>query len=143
MQFISNAFMRFSISAVTVQVSHPYRNIDVIRARSRCILEDMVMLLLRHIGFSLASEEVAVAILIFISVVDLASLVIVAPRYLNWVDIWVDGRNYWSKFHFFCIIPSHFQCITMLSVLSNTLSVIYKRLVFAFLGTFNGSSYIF
>ena len=75
--------MRFSISAVTVQVSQPYRNMEVMSARRRCILDVMEILLLRHIGFSFARVEVAVAILILISVADLASLVMVAPRYLN------------------------------------------------------------
>ena len=73
MQFISKALIRFSISAFSVHVSHPYRTTDVISARSKPILVFMDMFLSLQMTFSFARDAVATANLIFFSCTDLAS----------------------------------------------------------------------
>ena len=83
MQFISKELIRLSISAFSVQVSHPYRKTDVTNARSKLILVFIDIFLSLHIVLSFESDDVAMAILILISCTDLASSVMVAPRYLN------------------------------------------------------------
>ena len=59
--------IRFSISAFSVHVSHPYRKTDVTGALNRLNLDVIVMLLSFHIGFRLARADVATAILILTS----------------------------------------------------------------------------
>ena len=83
MQFISKALIRFSISALSVQVSQPYRKTDVTSALRSLIRDFIEMFLSLQIGFNFARDDVATAILILISWIDFASSVMVAPRYLN------------------------------------------------------------
>ena len=72
----------FSVSAVNVQDSQAYRNMDMTRDCISLIFELSALFLSFQMVLSLASAAVAWAILANISGLDLSSAII-APRYLN------------------------------------------------------------
>ena len=69
-------------SAVRVHVSHAYRNIDTTSDPISLILDQRMMFLSFHIGFSLVIAAVVCAILEIISGFDPSSAITI--RYLNW-----------------------------------------------------------
>ena len=71
----------FSVSAVNVQDSQAYRNMDMTRERISLIFELSAIFLSFQMVLSLASAAVAWAILVRISGLDPLS-VMIAPRYL-------------------------------------------------------------
>ena len=73
----------FSCVCVSVQLSHPYRSMDSIKDRYSFIFVGKLISLLLHILLSFAIDDVAMAILVLISVVDRPSFVGVALRYLK------------------------------------------------------------
>ena len=79
---ISMACILFSVSAVNVQDSQAYRNMDMTRERISLIFELSAIFLSFQMVLSLASAAVAWAILARISGLDPSS-VMIAPRYLN------------------------------------------------------------
>ena len=76
------ACILFSVSAVNVQDSQAYRNMDMTRERISLIFELSAIFLSFQMVLSLASAAVAWAILARISGLDPSS-VMIAPRYLN------------------------------------------------------------
>ena len=76
------ACILLSVSAVSVQDSQAYRNIDMTRERISLIFELSAIILSFQMVLSLASAAVAWAILARISGLDPSSAMI-APRYLN------------------------------------------------------------
>ena len=76
------ACILFSVSAVNVQNSQAYRNMDMTRERISLIFELSAIFLSFQMVLSLASAAVAWAILARISGLDPSS-VMIAPRYLN------------------------------------------------------------
>ena len=76
------ACILFSVSAVNVQDSHAYRNMDMTRERISLIFELSAIFLSFQMVLSLASAAVAWAILARILGLDPSS-VMIAPRYLN------------------------------------------------------------
>ena len=79
---ISMACILFSVSAVSVQDSQAYRNMDMTRERISLIFELSAIFLSFQMVLSLASAVVAWAILARISALDPSSAMI-APIYLN------------------------------------------------------------
>ena len=79
---ISMACILFSVSAVNVQDSQAYRNMDMTRERISLIFELSAIFLSFQMVLSLVSAAVAWAILARISGLDPSS-VMIAPRYLN------------------------------------------------------------
>ena len=76
------ACILFSVSAVSVQDSQAYRNMDITRERISPIFELSAIFLSFQMVLRLASAAVAWAILARISGLDPSSAMI-APRYLN------------------------------------------------------------
>ena len=76
------ACILFSVSAVNVQDSQAYRNMDMTRERISLIFELSAIFLSFQMVLSLASVAVGLAILARISGLDPSS-VMIAPRYLN------------------------------------------------------------
>ena len=76
------ACILFAVSAVNVQDSQAYRNMDMTRERISLIFELSAIFLSFQMVLSLASAAVAWAILARISGLDPSS-VMIAPRYLN------------------------------------------------------------
>ena len=85
MAFVFKGVDFFLLSALIVQVSQPYRKIEMTRDLYSLYLVEKLMFLLLMILSSLASADVAAPILAFISFVDVPSFVIREPRYLKWV----------------------------------------------------------
>ena len=79
---ISMACILLSVSAVRVQDSQAYRNMNMTRERISLIFELSAIFLSFQMVLSLASAAVAWAILVRISGLDPSS-VMIAPRYLN------------------------------------------------------------
>ena len=106
---ISMACILFSVSAVNVQDSQAYRNMDMTRERISLIFELSFQMVL-----SLASTAVAWAILAKISGLDPSS-VMIAPRYLN------------------RLTQSSFSPLTLMSVLKPlvllVISLVYSALI--------------
>ena len=80
---VSNVWIFLVVSADMVQLSQPYSKVDNTSALYSLIFEENLILLFLQILSSFAMVDVAMAILDFISTVDLLSLVSVAPRYLK------------------------------------------------------------
>ena len=104
----------FSVSAVSVQDSQAYRNMDMTRERISLIFELSAMFLSFQMVLSLASAAVAWAILERISCLDPSSAMI-APRYLN------------------LLMQSSFSPLTLMSVLKPlvllVISFVYSALI--------------
>ena len=79
---MSMACILLSVSAVSVQDSQAYRNMDMTRERISLIFELSAIFLSFQMVLSLASAAVAWAVLARISDLDPSSAII-APRYLN------------------------------------------------------------
>ena len=83
---ISSAWILLCSSAVSVQVSHAYRNIVMTRARINLILCFIMMFLSFQMIFSLASAAIVWAALESTSLLEPSSH-IMAPRYLMWFTV--------------------------------------------------------
>ena len=92
----SSAWILLCSSAVSVHVSHAYRNIVMTRARINLILSFILMFLSFQMIFSLASAAIVWAALESTSLLEPSSQ-IMAPRYLKWST----GSNFWP-----CIVMS-------------------------------------
>ena len=80
---VSNVWTLLLVSAVRVQLSQPYRRIDTTRALYSFSFVLKLMLLLLQTLLCLTMADVAMPILVFISVEERPSLVSVEPRYLK------------------------------------------------------------
>ena len=107
----SEACILFSVSAISVQDSQAYRNMDMTRERFSLIFELSAIFLSFQMVLSLASAAVAWAILARISGLDPSSAMI-APRYLN------------------LLTQSSFSPLTLITVLK-TLVLLATSLVFS------------
>ena len=79
----SKACILLAVSAERVHASQSYKAVDVTMALRSLILVLKAMDLLLSNGCNFANAVVAMAILDFMSVSDLPSLVILAPKYLK------------------------------------------------------------
>ena len=104
------AYVLLCSSAVRVDVSHAYRNIDMASDRISQILDRRVMFLSFHIGFSLSSVAVVWAILEIISRVDPSS-VTTEPRYLK-----LDTVSYLCPLTHFLVMPLMFLVISLVFI---------------------------
>ena len=97
------ACILFSVSAVNVQDSQAYRNMDMTRERISLIFELSAIFLSFQMVLSLASAAVAWAILARISGLDPSS-VMIAPRLIMWVPsegiscVYPEVYCYWYCF---------------------------------------------